>query len=378
MLDIGSCWSRVGRGGEDAPIDVNRTLVGHPKEKWVKRGRLAKKDILIGNTAIQKRNMYDLNAPTKEGVVNSWDDMEAIWKTSLSTQEGEKEGGGAVLSVSPLSSKEFKAKTAEILFENVELSHLYLGVDAILTAFCHGTMSALVIDFGYHSTRFVPVKKGCYDPKAVECIPVGGAALTESLLNVLNAQGHSMDTFAEKEMVKEMKRNVLYVAKDDFEEELSKVKESESAKTYTFPDGKTLSLEDVHRVGIPETIFKKDPTGKKGLTFQSVLRDSIAEHFTVTTAGERVWAATVHSAGGSSLIPGMDERLAFELNAIKGGTGKIPASKSRRDISAWLGGSILSTLSGATSMFVTSKEYAECGPSIVQKKCSNEAAPKGK
>ena len=41
----------------------------------------------------------------------------------------------------------------------------------------------------------------------------------------------------------------------------------------------------------------------------------------------------------------------------------------QRNIAAWIGGSILTSLSTFDSMWVTKQEYNESGPSVVHRKC---------
>ena len=51
-------------------------------------------------------------------------------------------------------------------------------------------------------------------------------------------------------------------------------------------------------------------------------------------------------------------------------TVKIIAPPERK-YSSWIGGSIMASLSGMESMWVTKDEYDEIGPAIVHKKCVN-------
>jgi actin beta/gamma 1 len=74
-------------------------------------------------------------------------------------------------------------------------------------------------------------------------------------------------------------------------------------------------------------------------------------------------------AGGSSMFPGLQERLEKELNAIapEGLKAGVKASKNRR-YAAWIGGSIMSSLSTFKNMWLSNKEYQESGPSIIATK----------
>jgi actin-related protein len=81
-------------------------------------------------------------------------------------------------------------------------------------------------------------------------------------------------------------------------------------------------------------------------------------------------------AGGSSRFPGLASRLQKELTSIVGSTMDInvrePITNTENlEPSAWLGGSILSSLSSFQPMWITRQEYDEIGPSIVHKKCDH-------
>lgn len=82
--------------------------------------------------------------------------------------------------------------------------------------------------------------------------------------------------------------------------------------------------------------------------------------------------ANVVLSGGTSMYPGLDERLQKELQGLVESTSlrvKVYAPAERK-YSVWIGGSILASLSTFQQMWVTSQEYDEYGPSIIHQKCS--------
>ena len=70
------------------------------------------------------------------------------------------------------------------------------------------------------------------------------------------------------------------------------------------------------------------------------------------------------------MFPGFEERMQKELTALASPTMeiKIIAPPERKN-KAWIGGSILASLSTFKSMCISKKEYDEYGPSIVHRKC---------
>ncbi len=72
------------------------------------------------------------------------------------------------------------------------------------------------------------------------------------------------------------------------------------------------------------------------------------------------------------MLPGCQDRLSAEIMAL------APESLHRRIkvvappermISAWIGGSIIASLSTFQQMWISKEEYDETGPSIVHRKC---------
>jgi len=76
--------------------------------------------------------------------------------------------------------------------------------------------------------------------------------------------------------------------------------------------------------------------------------------------------------GGSSLFPGLNERIYNEL-ALKVSQHKVkvvaPHVAIERRFSAWIGGSILASLGTFHQLWMSKKEYEESGASLVEKRC---------
>ncbi len=75
-------------------------------------------------------------------------------------------------------------------------------------------------------------------------------------------------------------------------------------------------------------------------------------------------------SGGNTMFPGIAERMTKELVALAPSTMKIQIlAPPERKYSAWIGGSILASLSTFQQMWISKAEYDETGPSIVHRKC---------
>jgi actin len=80
--------------------------------------------------------------------------------------------------------------------------------------------------------------------------------------------------------------------------------------------------------------------------------------------------SNVIMSGGSTMFPGISERLSKEVNYLAPSSMKITTIEpSERKFSVWIGGSILASLTTFQTMWITKSDFEEQGASIVHRKC---------
>ena len=72
--------------------------------------------------------------------------------------------------------------------------------------------------------------------------------------------------------------------------------------------------------------------------------------------------------GGNSMMPGIGARMHRMVEDQCGNRYRVIADQYRRN-AAWIGGSILGSLSTFQQIFISMQEYDECGTTIVHRKC---------
>merc|ERR1712223_1683667 len=104
-----------------------------------------------------------------------------------------------------------------------------------------------------------------------------------------------------------------------------------------------------------------------GTVKENYISEQAARMIAMDGAAKNAYANTVMS-GGTTMYPGIADRMQKEITALAPSNIKIIAPPERK-YSVWIGGSILASLSTFQQMWISKQEYDECGPSIVHRKC---------
>ncbi|XP_064418443.1 uncharacterized protein LOC102352647 isoform X4 [Latimeria chalumnae] len=263
------------------------------------------KDFYIGEEVLPKRGILSIKYPVSNGIVVSWDDMEKIWN-HVYTKD---------LNIRPFERPVLITEAPLNPLKNREKMTQLLfetfNVPAIYVA-----IQAVLALYASGLTTGCVIESG---DGVTHTVPIfEGYSLPHSILR-------------------------LDLAGRDLTEYLMRI------------------LTESGILFAPSNIGMEAP-GIDKLCFNSIMkcdRDFRSSFF-----------VNIILSGGSTLFPGIENRLSKELRKLvpAGSPVKVSAPPDRQ-ISVWIGGSILSSLSAFQEMWISKSEFKEVGPNIVHRKC---------
>ncbi|XP_062898008.1 actin, clone 302-like [Mobula hypostoma] len=364
VIDNGTGYTKAGFAGDPKPGVVLPTVVGLPTSR-----KCSSPDYYAGDEVLNRRGVRRCE-PVTRGVVTDWEAMEMLWHHVFYGElRASPDEHAVLLADGPLAPGAQREKAAEVLFEGFRVPAMYVVPQPVLSLYSTGRTSGLVIEAGFGASYVAPVVEGYTLPHATQQIDVAGAALTEYLAKLLAECGNAFSP-EERPLVRDIKERCCYVAQDYAEEMLAP--ETDYLTDYRLPDGHLINIGN-ERFRCPEAFFQPDALG---LT-DAGLHQLAARSLELCQAKHRPeLLGNLVLSGGSSLFPGLAERLKWELDRLLAEPGAAAGAvrlgvfaSSHRRFSVWIGGSITACLNSFQSMWVRRADYDEEGPSVVLRKC---------
>ena len=358
IIDLGSGLIKSGFSGEDGPRNIFNSIVGIPKMAGLKVG-MEQKERFIGDEAIENLEFMNYYPPIKRGEVADWDKFETLMHYLLYNQmEVVPEEMSVLITESPLSSKENRAKVAEMLFEKFNVEKYHMANSSLLGLFAYGKTSGIVVDSGFNITSTVPIYEGFPLQYASKKINLGGEDISLSLLESLKDKLEpSYKLIKGRLLADDIKEHKGYISMDNEEKEEEKQEES----PYKLPDGKELKLgNEIFKTC--DILFNPPEDNKDLMSVSKMVTESLVscDDDVKTDINESICLI-----GGTTLMKNFPEKLKNELSDNKDFGNFNLSFSPERQFSSWVGGSIMSSLDNFHYMWVTKDEYDEKGKTLV-------------
>eukprot|EP01094_Clydonella_sp_ATCC50884_P007083 TRINITY_DN1625_c0_g2_i2.p1 TRINITY_DN1625_c0_g2~~TRINITY_DN1625_c0_g2_i2.p1 ORF type:complete len:294 (+),score=84.67 TRINITY_DN1625_c0_g2_i2:95-883(+) len=260
----------------------------------------------------------------------------------------------------------------QIMFETFNCPALYVASSAVLALqTCCRSAVGIVLESGEDVTYAVPIYEGFALPHAIVRLEVGGRHLTDYLVKMYTERGYSMETWADRAVVRDIKEKRGYVALD-FAHEMATAEQTAAQLaalergSYELADGQLVTIGS-EVFCCAEALFQPSLLGVEGvgvheLCHRAILNCDVEIH-------DQLYGHVVFS-GGSTMFPGMADRMQKELTALAPSTIKVRIFASpEHKFAAWAGGSLVASLSTFQRLCISREEYDETGPCIVHRKC---------
>ena len=355
IIDVGSGLMKVGFSGEDGPRNIFNSIVGIPKMAGLKVG-MEQKERYVAEEAISNAEFMNFYSPIQRGEVVDWDKFETLMHYLLYNQiEVVPEDMSVLITETPLSSKKNRSKISELLFEKFNVQKCHIANSSMLGLFSYGKSSGIVLDCGYNITSTVPVYEGFPLVYASQKINLGGEDLSNKLYDIIKGKlDKTYKTIKGKLLSEDIKDKLGYVSMD-IKQEGEKIEQK-----YILPDSKELTLGN-ELFEVNEILFNPGENPElKSVTNMVVDSLNLCDDDVKKEINESVCLI-----GGTTLMKNFSERLRLELSDNKDFGMYNMAPAPERQFSAWIGGSIMSSLDNFQYLWVTKEEFDENGKSLV-------------
>ncbi len=352
ILDFGSAISRIGWAGDDFPdiiapsvyVDISdyiftSDIIEGLEELFLKESPITH---LVGHQALKYQNILRIHEFKKENNFNILLKFFLHYYQELKIDEQYQFRQPLIILTPFFISDLEKSKLQELFLNSLNFPSLLFLHESQAILSTLQKSSGVVVNMGESTTYISTIFHGFTNIMARDVFPISGKQLTDYFLNlILTRIGTKKSIYIDNSIAKEIKEKLSLCLLDPKEEQ-KRVKEglTKYDRIIDLPDGSNLKL-NLERFLLTEPLFNPR------LAHVDYIGLAEAVSKVIKTWERENWEELIPNiilSGGGSLIPGLDKRLEFELQAffsekLKNKIKVIAASG--RDNMGWIGASIL-------------------------------------
>merc|ERR1719348_2618769 len=348
---------------------------------------LGLKETYVGSEAQALRGILSLSNPIRQGAVQNWDDLEAIWSHIYNVELDVPPGDlPCLVTLPPLMPRKEEDTLTEIMMEKLCLPAMYRANKSVMALYGGGQMTGISVDSGHDTTYIVPTYQGKPIQDATLVLKLGGVQVTEQLMSELLNGKYSFpdDNFllwrkkkktkftvsSKIEIIRELKEQYCFISP------CYSTGQSESSfpeESVRLPDGNMIVMGQ-QKFSAPEIMFQPQLANRKTcgvgeLLYYSLLKCPDSLHQELLN--------NITLSGGNSKFPGYERRLASEVSSLseKDLSSIRVKALQNRELLSWVGGARLSNLSSFQRFWLSRADYLETG--ATQGEAEAACAPKG-
>ena len=374
IVDLGSSEIKAGFSGEDFPKVRFPNIIGDLKNK--KSHNLFKnvqKNMYVGEECENLLDNLDIRYAINKGIFPNEDDIFTIFnhmykKLGINSEQEIKEHP-LLISEPLLNSESNREKIANVLFEKMNVNSLIFGKQPLLSLFSTSSTFGIILESGDAITQSCVSYEGYSIPLSYLRYDFGGREVTQTLKKLLNRDRINPFSLNDFHLFNAIKESQCYFQIKDKKENLNdenvideNVKDENDendekkniATNYILPDGNSIELKD-EKILAPEILINPLFIGSENLSFQEMINNSINK---VDINIRTKLYDSIFLSGGNTIFKGMTNILSSKLTELAPKGVKISINTSKNpQLSCWVGGNIISSLSSFNKMLVNKKDW---------------------
>lgn len=346
VVDLGSGFIKAGLGGQDAPSLVIPSVVGQTASGGAQ--------YYVGDQ-LTGRSDLTLSHPIVNGQVQDPDALHALLDYVIA-QLGVTPQECYLLLTEPPGDPATNQQTLYELAYDCGFQACSVQITSVLDLYADGRTTGLVVDLGDGAGTAVAVQQGYLKSNSVQRNIMSGQTLTSYLGPLVYAGtdlrpvAGELGSWTSLETLRQIKEGYCTVAPD-----AATASTTTGQQPVTLPDGSTVNVNSNALVHCPEALFQPALAGNGD--FPGLAQSVLAAAGPAGGPGFDDLLGNIVLAGGTSNLPGLADRLTSELTALTSTPVNVIAPAERK-YSAWIGASILSSLSNFTG-WMTQEEWQQ-------------------